>query len=100
MYGATDPTAHQPAPQAPPRAPLDALIVGAGQAGLAVGYYLARHGLRFLIVDAAPEIGHTAGPAVGTLFNCSPRPSTPPCPACRSPPPRVPTRTRTRSPTT
>ena len=59
MYGATDPTAHQPAPQAPPRAPLDALIVGAGQAGLAVGYYLARHGLRFLIVDAAPEIGHS-----------------------------------------
>ncbi|HEX3224442.1 MAG TPA: NAD(P)/FAD-dependent oxidoreductase [Nocardioides sp.] len=43
----------------PSRTPLDALVIGAGQAGLAVGHHLARHRMRFLLVDAAPEIGHT-----------------------------------------
>ncbi len=33
------------------------LVVGAGQAGLTVGYYLKRAGLRFLIVDAADHVG-------------------------------------------
>ena len=44
---------------APPfgRDALDVLVVGAGQAGLAIGYHLQRAGLRFLIVDAAAEIG-------------------------------------------
>jgi len=42
-----------------PHAPLDVLVVGAGQAGLAVGHHLARHRLRFLLVDAAPELGHS-----------------------------------------
>ncbi len=37
--------------------PLDVLVIGAGQAGLAVGYHLKRAGLRFLIVDAADEVG-------------------------------------------
>ena len=37
---------------------LDVLIVGAGQAGLSLGYHLAQRGYRFLLVDAAPEIGH------------------------------------------
>src|SRR4051794_2784877 len=36
---------------------LDVLVVGAGQAGLAVGYHLRRAGLRFLIVDAAADFG-------------------------------------------
>lgn len=36
----------------------DVVVIGAGQAGLAVGYYLKRHGLDFVIVDAAAEIGH------------------------------------------
>ncbi len=31
----------------------DVLVIGAGQAGLAAGYYLQRSGLTFLIVDAA-----------------------------------------------
>jgi putative flavoprotein involved in K+ transport len=39
--------------------PVDVLVIGAGQAGLAVGHHLARHGLRFLLVDAGPELGHT-----------------------------------------
>ncbi len=58
MYAATDPTTPRPTPEMPPRAPLDVLVIGAGQAGLAVSYYCARHGMRFLLVDAAPEIGH------------------------------------------
>jgi putative flavoprotein involved in K+ transport len=35
----------------------DVLVVGAGQAGLTVGYYLKQAGLRFLIVDAAESVG-------------------------------------------
>lgn len=38
---------------------LDVLVIGAGQAGLALGYHLAQQGLRFLLVDAAPEVGHS-----------------------------------------
>jgi putative flavoprotein involved in K+ transport len=37
---------------------LDVIVIGAGQSGLAMGWNLARLGLRFLIVDAGPEIGH------------------------------------------
>ena len=40
-------------------APLDVLVIGAGQAGLAMGYELAQRRLSFKIVDAAPEIGHS-----------------------------------------
>jgi putative flavoprotein involved in K+ transport len=35
----------------------DVVIIGAGQAGLAVGYHLARRGVPFVIVDAADRIG-------------------------------------------
>jgi len=41
-----------------PGKPLGVLIIGGGQAGLALGYHLQRAGLPFLIVDAAPEVGH------------------------------------------
>ena len=37
---------------------LDVLVIGGGQAGLAMGYRLAQRELRFLIVDSGPEIGH------------------------------------------
>jgi putative flavoprotein involved in K+ transport len=37
---------------------LDVLVIGAGQAGLAVAAELNRHDLRFLVVDGASEIGH------------------------------------------
>jgi putative flavoprotein involved in K+ transport len=33
--------------------------VGAGQAGLALAWHLAHRGRRFLVVDAAPELGHS-----------------------------------------
>jgi putative flavoprotein involved in K+ transport len=36
---------------------LDALVIGGGQAGLAMGYHLAQRGLCFEIVDAASEVG-------------------------------------------
>jgi putative flavoprotein involved in K+ transport len=33
------------------------IVIGAGQAGLSVGYHLARQGLRFVILDAGERIG-------------------------------------------
>jgi putative flavoprotein involved in K+ transport len=36
---------------------IETIVVGAGQAGLAVGYHLARRGLPFVILDAHPRIG-------------------------------------------
>jgi putative flavoprotein involved in K+ transport len=39
------------------REAFDVIVVGAGQAGLSVGYHLARHGLRFVILDAGERIG-------------------------------------------
>jgi len=41
----------------PAGAPLDVLVIGGGQAGLAMGYHLAQRGLRFQIVDAGAEVG-------------------------------------------
>ena len=38
---------------------LDVVVVGAGQAGLAVGYFLARQGRRFVILDAADRVADT-----------------------------------------
>ena len=42
---------------APADGPLDVLVIGGGQAGLAIGYQLAQRGQRFLIVDASAQIG-------------------------------------------
>src|ERR1700745_3055082 len=36
---------------------LDVLVIGGGQAGLAMGYHLAQSGRAFQIVDAGAEIG-------------------------------------------
>jgi cation diffusion facilitator CzcD-associated flavoprotein CzcO len=36
----------------------DVVVIGASQAGLAMGYHLAQKGLSFVILDAGPEIGH------------------------------------------
>jgi putative flavoprotein involved in K+ transport len=36
----------------------DVLVVGGGQAGLAISWHLAQHDLRFVVLDAAPEVGH------------------------------------------
>jgi putative flavoprotein involved in K+ transport len=39
--------------------PLDVIVVGGSQAGLAMAWHLARRGLRFVVLEAGPEIGHT-----------------------------------------
>src|SRR6266540_4195234 len=36
----------------------DVVVIGGSQAGLAIGYHLAKRGLRFVILDAGPEIGY------------------------------------------
>jgi putative flavoprotein involved in K+ transport len=38
---------------------LDVIVVGGSQAGLAMAWHLARHHLRFAVLEAAPEIGHS-----------------------------------------
>ncbi len=42
----------------PAGATLDVLVIGGGQAGLAMGYHLAQSGRSFQIVDAGAKIGH------------------------------------------
>jgi putative flavoprotein involved in K+ transport len=37
---------------------IDTIVIGAGQAGLSVGYHLARRGVPFVILDAGERIGH------------------------------------------
>jgi putative flavoprotein involved in K+ transport len=46
----------RPAPAAAPER-FETVIVGGGQAGLAVGYHLARRGRRFVILDADRRVG-------------------------------------------
>jgi putative flavoprotein involved in K+ transport len=38
---------------------LDAVVVGGGQAGLAIAWHLQRQGLRFTVLEAGSELGHT-----------------------------------------
>jgi putative flavoprotein involved in K+ transport len=35
----------------------DVAVIGAGQAGLAIGHFLKRHGLRFLILEKTGSVG-------------------------------------------
>ena len=35
----------------------DVVVIGAGQAGMAIGYFLARQGRRFVILEAAGAVG-------------------------------------------
>jgi putative flavoprotein involved in K+ transport len=49
------------------------LVVGAGQAGLAAGYYLRKAGLPFLIVDAHPRIGDSWRKRYASLTLFTPR---------------------------
>ena len=36
---------------------VEAVVIGAGQAGLATGYHLARRGREFVILDAYQRVG-------------------------------------------
>jgi putative flavoprotein involved in K+ transport len=42
-----------------PRDRREVVVIGGGQAGLAIGHHLATRGARFLLLDAGPEIGHS-----------------------------------------
>jgi putative flavoprotein involved in K+ transport len=37
---------------------LDVVVVGGSQAGLAIAWHLQRQGLRFVVLEAGPEVGH------------------------------------------
>jgi putative flavoprotein involved in K+ transport len=37
---------------------LDVVVVGGGQAGLAMAWHLAQLGLRFVVLEAGPQVGH------------------------------------------
>jgi putative flavoprotein involved in K+ transport len=43
----------------PSREAFDTIVIGGGQAGLSVGYYLARQRRRFVILDAGARVGDT-----------------------------------------
>jgi cation diffusion facilitator CzcD-associated flavoprotein CzcO len=38
---------------------LDVVVVGGSPAGLAMAWHLAQQGLRFMALEAGPELGHT-----------------------------------------
>jgi putative flavoprotein involved in K+ transport len=50
-------TASRPAPAERETECYDVIVIGAGQAGLTVGYYLAKRGARFVILDAHASVG-------------------------------------------
>jgi putative flavoprotein involved in K+ transport len=37
---------------------LDVVVVGGSQAGLAIAWHVQRQGLRFVVLEAGPEVGH------------------------------------------
>jgi putative flavoprotein involved in K+ transport len=39
--------------------PLDVVVVGGSQAGLAMAWHLTEQGRRFVVLEAGPEVGHT-----------------------------------------
>jgi putative flavoprotein involved in K+ transport len=45
-------------PQPESEALLDVVVIGGGQAGLAMAWHLAQQGLRFVVLDAGAEVGH------------------------------------------
>ena len=59
-------------PTTPPSPMLDALVIGAGRAGLAAAYYLQKHGTAFRVLEAAPAVGAAWGARYDSLRLFSP----------------------------
>jgi putative flavoprotein involved in K+ transport len=78
---------------------LDVLVIGGGQAGLAIGYHLAQTGLRFQILDAGAPVGFAWRSRWDSLRLFTPA-QYDNLPVCRSPPGATSTRVRTPSRTT
>lgn len=51
----------------------DVLVIGGGQAGLAMGYYLQQQKRRFLIVDSSRETGESWRSRYDSLVLFTPR---------------------------
>ena len=48
---------------------VEVVVIGAGQAGLAIGHFLAREGRRFVILEAGDSVGRVAEPlGLAVLF--------------------------------
>ena len=62
----------------------EVVVIGAGQAGLAIGHYLARQGRRFSILERGDSIGARMARALGLANPLHPSPLQRPCPACLS----------------
>src|SRR5262245_37423367 len=78
---------------------VDVVVIGGGQAGLAIGYYLARRGLPSSSSRRIHESA-TAGVNAGTAAPVHVRPATTLCPDCPSRRCRTRSPPRTRWPTT
>jgi putative flavoprotein involved in K+ transport len=60
-------------PDSDPQDSYEVLVIGAGQAGLTLGYYLRQAGVRFLIVDAADQVGSAWAQRWDSLVLFTPR---------------------------
>ena len=75
--------------------PFDVVIIGGGQAGLAMGYYLRQQGLRFVTSSEATR-SRPPGASAGTRSSSSRPAATAPCLGFPSPASRTTTQPATR----